>query len=49
MKKMARLLVRAATRLLHALQPAQMAIGWLQHRWRVLTYGLLLRLATQHA
>lgn len=49
MKKMARLLARAAARLLHALQPMGKALRLFQIRWHDLTGGLLLRSATRHA
>jgi hypothetical protein len=48
MKKMARLLARAAARLLHAFQPPRKAIRLLQIRLHDLADGLLLRSATQH-
>jgi hypothetical protein len=48
MKKMARLLARAAARLLHAFQPPRKAIRPLQIRLHDLADGLLLRSATQH-
>lgn len=49
MKKMARLLARAAARLLHALRPARTPIGLFQPRLRDLAGGLSLRPAFQYA
>jgi transposase len=48
MKKMARLLARAAARLLHALQPPRTAIGLFQSRLSNLAGEWLLRPAFQH-
>lgn len=48
MKKMARLLARAAARLLHAISPSQGAIALFQNRLRDLASGLLLRSASWH-
>jgi transposase len=48
MKKMARLLARAAARLLRALQPARTAIGLFQSRLSDLAGGWLLRPPFQH-
>jgi hypothetical protein len=48
MKKMARLLARAAARLLQALRPAQTSIRLLQRRLRDLAGGWLLRPAFHH-
>lgn len=49
MKKMARLLARAAARLLHALQPLGKVLRLFQIRLHDLAGGLWLRSATQHA
>jgi transposase len=49
MKKMARLLARAAARLLHALQPSRKALRPFQIRLCDLADGLLLRSAIHHA
>ncbi len=48
MKKMARLLARAAARLLHVLRPALTPTGLFQRRLRDLAGGLLLRPGFQH-
>jgi len=49
MKKMARLLARAAARLLYALRPAKTAIGRFQRRLGSFADEFMLRLAFQHA
>jgi len=49
MKKMARLLARAAARLLYALRPAKTAIGRFQRRLGTFADEFMLRLAFQHA